>query len=88
MVSPSFEIKIGLEGGHLVGKSVGGSVLTGGSVTVRGSEGDIEGPSLGCNDGPSLGKSLGNVLGEWVGSALGVFVGSSLGASLGTALGD
>lgn len=72
MVSPSFEIKIGLEGGHLVGKSVGGSVLTGGSVTVRDPEGDIEGPSLGCNDGPSLGfddgpslgKSLGNVLGE------------------------
>merc|ERR1712238_646595 len=76
MVSPSFAIKIGSDGGHLVGLVVGGTVA---AVRV----GLLVGVEIGYKDGPSLGVRLGPSLGLRLGPSLGATDGEGVGAALG-----
>jgi hypothetical protein len=84
MVSPSFAIKIGSDGGHLVGLVVGGPVAAVRVGLLVGVEiGYKDGPSLGVRLGPSLGVRLGPSLGLRLGPSLGVTDGEGIGAALG-----
>merc|ERR1719182_333446 len=83
IVSPSMSIKIGSEGGHNVGESVGESVdKLGPSDGTRDgpSEGMRDGPSDGARDGPSEGMRDGLGVGPPVGAAVGDKLGPSDGA--------
>jgi len=78
MVSPSFAIKIGSDGGHVVGLIVGGAVAAailglfvgvelGYLLSLGAALGSVVGAFVGLEDGPSLGVTDG----EGVGATLG-----------------
>ena len=86
IVSPSLEIKIGTDSGH-VGGTISSMILLGGELGVKVGleDGEVVGVAVGVAEGEEVGVAVGVAEGEEVGLALGLVlsVGDSDGAELG-----
>ena len=88
IVSPSLEIKIGTDSGH-VGGTISSMILDGGELGVKvgPEDGEVVGVAVGVAEGAAEGEEVGVAVGVAEGEVVGVAVGVAEGEEVGLALG-